>query len=343
MLAGLDEIDWAALSHAYGPATDVPEWLRALRSPDPEVRQWAHEDWNIVHQGTRYAATAPAVPFLVELVLAHDTPARDWLVELLTFAAIGRDAASLPEGIVEVTVDQLARTTLTPDPETDDPGTDYPGWALAAYQAVQAAVPSLLALLDDDDLRLRRATAHLLAWFPRWASSSLPRLRTRLAAEPDPDAKATMLVALGLLAGGRGETSDSPRLRELLGDADAVVRWAAAVALARLFPQAPPEPAVAELFGWLTGVTTAGRRPEILFPEPEQYATLVVRAVPALRERAVEAIFDRLATMPSLEAQPLVRNLKDLALKDLPDDPAAFPPLAKRVLGSLVWPLGRWN
>jgi hypothetical protein len=67
MLEGLDEIDWAALSHAYGPATDVPEWLRSLRSPDPEVREWVREDWNIVHQGTGYAATAPAVPFLADL------------------------------------------------------------------------------------------------------------------------------------------------------------------------------------------------------------------------------------------------------------------------------------
>jgi hypothetical protein len=343
MLKGLDEIHWAALSHAYGPATDVPQWLRSLRSPDPEVREWAREYWNIVHSGTRYAATAPAVPFLVELALAPDTPDRHWLVSLLTYVAIGCDAASLPEGIVEATVDQLARTTLTPDPETDAPGTDYPGWALAAYQAVQAAVPSLLGLLEDEDVRLRRATAHLLAWFPRWASNSLPLLRAQLAAEPDPDAKATMVVAVGLLAGGRGETGDRPRLEQLLGDADAVVRWAAVVGLARLFPQAPPERAVAELLGWLTGVTTAARRPAILFPQPEWYATAVVRAVPALRERAVDAIFDRLATMPSLEAQPLVRNLKDLALKDLPDDPAAFPPLAQRVLGSMVWPLGRWD
>ncbi len=202
MLAGLDEIDWAALSHAYGPATNVPKWLRSLRSPDPEVREWAREYWNIVHQATRYAATAPTVPFLVELALAHDTRARHWLVWLLTYAAIGYDAASLPGGIVEVTLDQLARTTA--------PEEEYAAWALAAYQAVQAAVPSLLPLLDDDDVRLRRATAHLVAWFPRWASSSLPRLRARLAAEPELDAKATMVVAVGLLAGGRGETSDSP-------------------------------------------------------------------------------------------------------------------------------------
>jgi hypothetical protein len=101
--------------------------------------------------------------------------------------------------------------------------------------------------------------------------------------------------------------------------------------------------AVEELLGWLTGVTAAGRHPRILFVVPEQYAMLIVESVPALRERAVEAIFDRLASMPSLEAQPLMRNLKRLALQDLPDDPATFPPLAKRVLGSLVWPLGRWD
>jgi hypothetical protein len=200
MLAGLDEIDWAALRHAYGPATDVPEWLRSLRSPDPQMPQWAREYWNIVHSATRYTATAPAVPFLAELALAPDTPDRHWLVWLLTFAAIGYDAASLPEGTAEVSLDQLARTTV--------PEQEYVVWALDAYRAVQAAVPSLLGLLDDD-VRLRRATAHLLAWFPRWISSSLPVLRPHLAAEPDPDAKAITLAAVGLLAGARGETSDS--------------------------------------------------------------------------------------------------------------------------------------
>jgi hypothetical protein len=38
MLAGLDELDWAALRHACGAATDMPEWLRSLL-PGPEVRQ----------------------------------------------------------------------------------------------------------------------------------------------------------------------------------------------------------------------------------------------------------------------------------------------------------------
>jgi hypothetical protein len=100
VLEGLEAVNWAALGHAYGSAEDVPEWLRALRSPDPEVRQWAHEDWNIVHQGTRYSATAPAVPFLVELATAPDTHDRAWLVNLLAYAAVGNEEAVLPDGVV---------------------------------------------------------------------------------------------------------------------------------------------------------------------------------------------------------------------------------------------------
>ena len=63
MLAGLDEIDWSALTHAYGGAGDVPEQLRALADPDPARREWAVEKLfsNIFHQGTRYPASAPAV------------------------------------------------------------------------------------------------------------------------------------------------------------------------------------------------------------------------------------------------------------------------------------------
>jgi hypothetical protein len=338
MLERLDGVDWAAVEHAYGPASDVPDLLRTLRYPDPAARQHARHALfgTIVHQGTRYGATAPAVPFLAELALAPDTPDRHGLVWLLTYAAIGYDSASLPAGIVEGSLDELARTTNTEGEERE-----YGRWALAAYQAVQAIVPSLLPLLDHDEVRLRRAVAHLLAWFPRWAQMSLPRLRGRLAAEPDPDAKAAMLVALGLLAGARGETGDAPRLARLLGEEDdVVVRWGAAVALARLFPQAPPEPAVRELLGWLTGEVTPGRDLEILFCEPQEYVLLVMRSVPALRERAAQAI---LARLPALSGEAAVSPVWDLMLlvfeANALQDRVAFaelPPLQQRVLRVLA-------
>jgi hypothetical protein len=48
----------------------------ALAAPWTRGAPVAEENGNIVHQATRYAATAPAVPFLVEPAVARDTRAR---------------------------------------------------------------------------------------------------------------------------------------------------------------------------------------------------------------------------------------------------------------------------
>lgn len=37
MLEGLDAVEWGKYEHAYGPAVDVPDQLRALASDDAEV------------------------------------------------------------------------------------------------------------------------------------------------------------------------------------------------------------------------------------------------------------------------------------------------------------------
>lgn len=78
MLEGLETIDWSTLSHAYGPATDVPGLLRALSSPDHSVRRETVAELfgNIWHQGTVYSATAAAVPFLYDLLAAPDVPTK---------------------------------------------------------------------------------------------------------------------------------------------------------------------------------------------------------------------------------------------------------------------------
>ncbi|MET8276779.1 MULTISPECIES: hypothetical protein [unclassified Streptomyces] len=41
MINELDSIDWSSMSHAYGPAGDVPVWLREKASADPDVRDKA--------------------------------------------------------------------------------------------------------------------------------------------------------------------------------------------------------------------------------------------------------------------------------------------------------------
>lgn len=70
LFAGLDDVDWSALTHAYGPATEVPDLLRGVVSDDPAVRE-------------------SALPFLLEVAGRADLPGRAEVVELL--ASIGEE------------------------------------------------------------------------------------------------------------------------------------------------------------------------------------------------------------------------------------------------------------
>ncbi|MFI7874443.1 hypothetical protein [Streptomyces salinarius] len=59
--AELDAVPWQSLRHAYGPAEDVPELIRALYQDDETAAAEAmHELYgNIHHQGTVYPASPP--------------------------------------------------------------------------------------------------------------------------------------------------------------------------------------------------------------------------------------------------------------------------------------------
>jgi hypothetical protein len=98
-LDGLDVIDWERLSHAYGPARDVPLDLQRLASSDADVR--ASALWqlygSIIHQGTLYSATAAAVPFLLRLASHPSIPNRNEIRDLLT--SIAKACAVDPEKI----------------------------------------------------------------------------------------------------------------------------------------------------------------------------------------------------------------------------------------------------
>ncbi|MFE6782142.1 HEAT repeat domain-containing protein, partial [Streptomyces sp. NPDC057680] len=78
MINDLDSIDWASLGHAYGPADDVPGWLRGMVSPDPEVRKEAFGNFygKVLHQGSVYSSTVASVPFLFAMADDPATPDR---------------------------------------------------------------------------------------------------------------------------------------------------------------------------------------------------------------------------------------------------------------------------
>ncbi len=85
MLEEIQDIDWSRLSHAYGPAMDVPALLRALATPNEDEREAALDQLysTIWHQGSVYDATAAAVPFLIEIAEGSLPPWRERLVDFL--------------------------------------------------------------------------------------------------------------------------------------------------------------------------------------------------------------------------------------------------------------------
>jgi hypothetical protein len=89
MLEGLDRVNWGRLTAAYGPASNTPDHIRWLASSRPKESKEARQALyaTIFHQGTRYPATVPAVPFLFELLDEPVTPEKGEIVRLLDSVA----------------------------------------------------------------------------------------------------------------------------------------------------------------------------------------------------------------------------------------------------------------
>ncbi len=167
VLEGVGEIPWAGLSHAYGPAEDVPGLLRAIASGAREAVKSAVQELygTIWHQGTVYEATSHAVPFLARMAAAG--VATEELTCLLGSIAESRDDSHLT----------------------------VPGSARAAV-AAQAVL--LAPLLQSPDGRVRVAAAWALAQAGRADGVFLP-LRAQWEAEEVPSIRATLLKAMSVL------------------------------------------------------------------------------------------------------------------------------------------------
>ncbi|QHA01987.1 HEAT repeat domain-containing protein [Streptomyces broussonetiae] len=183
MFDGLDDIDWASMEHAYGPAEEVPALLWALRSPEGEERRKAFDRFYgaVHHQGSVYAPTAASLPFLFELAADGATPDRAAVVALVV--SIGRE--SLDRGF-------------------EDDGTEieyYPPMGCAqavAFLRERGAEFAELARDPDPDVRL--AAIPGLGLFLDGAGRAAAVLCERLAAERGIAARLRIVEAAATLA-----------------------------------------------------------------------------------------------------------------------------------------------
>jgi len=350
VLEGLDQVDWDRLGHAYGRARDVPDQLRALASPDAETRGRAL--WslygNIFHQGTRYEATAYAVPFLLELLADPETPDPVRLLGLVTAIAIGYDESWLPDGVpvaeargwaaggAALLAEARQRADEDDDPD-DDPDDDEADDDEANDDEDERAYAFMNHLSDDEQARVDSYLA-LAAYdavragvglFASLADDADPAVRTaagyamawfpeeaatsgpaltRLARDPDEVVAATAVVALGLVGVDQTEPADPER---------PLVRLAAALARVRARRHDAEPEVVAELLAWTRRGDARREGFPFLDGDVGGYATLALRQAGADHdEAAFEALLHRIPLVSGTEALPVVGEALRRAFPD---------------------------
>ncbi|MEU9860994.1 PBS lyase [Streptomyces sp. NPDC047971] len=304
MLTGIEEVDWASLGHAYGPADDVPGLLRGLASADPAERETALDAMYgaVHHQGDVYDSTLACIPFLLELVADPKVQDRGGIVELLT--SIG--------GIDLSGDDELDQ--LDPDDEEFIPAANY---AMAAA-AVAAGADVFLGLVGDPDPEVRLAAPCALASLHPDPAHVLSLLRERLTVECDTEVRLALVEAVGRIA--RRHESLRAETVEWLGWLSRAaqapgLRLAALAQLARCAPGEVPDDVVERVTCLLDEVRTASVEP--VRPDSPRPST------PTLIGQVRELFEDRAAGRPTPWTDELMRTLHT-ALDDRVDDRIAL-------------------
>jgi len=242
MLESIDDADWAALSHAYGPATDVPTLIRALTSRVEDERRTAVRRLHstIYHQGDRFSASPVALKYLCELACSPNVPDRAWILRLITNLVAGdctfRNGMSLCDGERALFLGRAL--------SDDEAREEAPRCWLACYRAVLPFLEPLLELCETND-GLRKEAAYLLGCFRTRAADIAPRLQHLVGKVSYTDAKAALLFALHRLDGPT--FAAEPALTALLPKLQASARLVALMCLANLKRQSSGTQLVKEL------------------------------------------------------------------------------------------------
>jgi len=234
LLAGLEDIDWHGLQHAYGPANDVPDLLRLLLSDDETVRDdaWQELYGNLWHQGDVYQATSYAVPFIIQLLNSEAAPDKLGLLAFLQAIATGNPWLSERHIWMEPV---LARQGRDFQAEIEQAGL----YARQAREAVGKGLSTYLACLHHPDPDVREIASALLCAFPEQAAHILPAFVAQVESEPEASVKARLLRNLGIYLAKALTTDERTSYVEWLerlvrSQESRIVRFAAAIALAQV-------------------------------------------------------------------------------------------------------------
>jgi len=214
-LETLGTINWHALQGCYGPADKVPMLLRKLATVTDKARRSELWDdlWNAInHQGTICEATAPTVPFLVELLQNETVPNRHEMLSLL--GALYDDSfVGNQDNATESSETKFERESSI---------------AVSSYLALY------LQLLDSSDVRIRLNDVRLLAYFKRYSVQILPQFLALLKTETESAIRTALVESLWALT--KPAQTYAPLFESLFHDPNEAetVRWEAACIITEL-------------------------------------------------------------------------------------------------------------
>jgi hypothetical protein len=184
------DTEWAALSTAYGPGTDVPPHLRALLSEDPEACTAAvgFLEGNLLHQQSLYPATAPATEFTAAVL---DDPR----VSVCCESALDvTDPRPLRADLLEWIALVAESIEYTLDRKRDDAEE-------ACFRLAPELAEAVLPYAGDADPDVRRAAVHALTHLltvpaPAGRRAAVAERLLAEAREAPPDVRAATADAL---------------------------------------------------------------------------------------------------------------------------------------------------
>jgi hypothetical protein len=190
MFESLDQVDWHALNDAYGPSLSTPDRIRNLASPSQAKREKALTELSgtIYHQGTIYAASVAAVPFLLEIVGSPEVADRTPTLEIL-------QALSTGTSFHEVHASLIFYREKSKEPEWQEQVREEKAWVAAIHERLSAAVPVITEVLAHGREPERVAAASLLATLADNAGAVEALMAA--ATDPNPSLSAAAITALG--------------------------------------------------------------------------------------------------------------------------------------------------
>jgi hypothetical protein len=336
MLEALDDVPWAALSHAYGSAEDIPHLIRSVAFGDRKAREVAWDELygNLWHQGTVYEASSRAVPFFLEIAAKRDAPDLHEVIVYLACLARGSSYLDVHQHLVHPSVE------ATP-PQVKKQIAQELEWVRNVREEARKGLPLFVRLLDHRDPRVRSAACHMLACFPEESSTIGPHLRRRFErGDKDAGSRAACILAIGEIR--RTDATCPEEVSNALDDAEPPAVRAVATIVAALFERADASNTlranVAEQAANFTRFEAVLR----LFPwdagNPEDYLGPALVAIGAGDGRPVELLADALGRADPVMSQYYVEFLCGIAFQreKAPESPLALSSNQRRALTEIA-------